>query len=95
MEHITRPLLLLRVPFGRVVQRDALRVHGRQNLVIEQVVLPSHQFVHRLLDAFERLVRRLAIGPDQVGRLALLLFQAGYPDLEEFVQIGTDNAHIA
>ncbi|KAG0735681.1 hypothetical protein G6F24_018629 [Rhizopus arrhizus] len=50
--------------------------------------------MHRLLDIFERLVRRHAVRADHIGRLALLLFQARDPDLEELVQIGTDDAHV-
>ena len=95
VEHFARPFLLLRIPFGRVMQGDALRVHGGKDLVVQQVVLAPDQFVHGLLDVLERHVRGHAVGPHQVRRLALLLLQAGNPDLEEFVQVGTDNAHIA
>ncbi|MCY1529879.1 hypothetical protein D9M68_650480 [compost metagenome] len=95
VEHIARPFLLLRIPFGRVMQGDALRVHGGQDLVVEQVVLAADQLMHRLLDVLKRLVRRHAVRPHQVRRLPLLLLQAGNPDLEEFIQVGTDDTHIA
>ncbi|MNI37173.1 hypothetical protein D3C73_912530 [compost metagenome] len=94
VEHLARPLLLLGVPFGSVMQGDALCLHGGQNVVVKQVVLPRHQGVHGVLDVFEGLIRCHAVGAHQVGRLKLLLFQAGNPDFEEFIQIGTDDTHV-
>ena len=74
-EDLVRPFLLLRVPFRGMVQGDALGLHGRQNLVVEQRVLPRHQFMDGALHVVEGLIRGHAVRANQVGRLALLLLR--------------------
>ena len=94
-EDLVRPFLLLRVPFRGMVQGDALGLHGRQDLVVEQRVLPRHQLMDGALHVVEGLIRGHAVRANQVGRLALLLLEAGNPDLEELVQVGAEDAHVA
>ncbi|CFT89483.1 Uncharacterised protein [Bordetella pertussis] len=95
IEDLARPLLLLRVPFGGVMQHDALGLQARQDIVVEQGVLARHQRVHLDLDPLEGFIGRHAVGPDQRRGLALLLLQRRDADLEELVQVGADDAHVA
>jgi hypothetical protein len=94
-EDVVRPRLLRRVPLGRVVQHDALGVQLGQYVAVEHLVLVLDQRMHLGLHAVEGFAGRHAVRADQARGLALLLFQAGDADLEELVEVGTDDAHVA
>ena len=82
----------LRRPVGPEHEVDACRLQRRQDGAVEQLVLARNHVADPLLHRADHLADRQTVGLAMAGVGERLFDEAGKADLEEFVEVGADDA---
>ena len=91
-EIVADPGALLLAPLAAAQEAHALLSERRQQLVVEDGVLPRHQLVCLLRDFLEDLLLGHPVRPESGGAELDLRLQAGHADFEELVEVAADDA---
>ena len=93
-KEIADPGALCFIPVGAAQKLDTLRGECGNDVSVEQLVLPGYQLMRLFAHQLERLFGGHAIGAGGDTAQLDLLFQTRHADLEKFVEIAADDAHI-
>ena len=95
LEITADPFVLLRREFAAAQETDAFPFHAGQDFLVQQLILPCHQFMRFARHLAVNLLGAHLVGTDRRGARLDFGMQTGDADFEEFIQIAADNAQEA